>query len=138
MRFFIVGFKDAHEVTMHAKYQVLSILPSQHTNKKALWNSVRDKTVLFNNRLYRLNTKINSWGKDFSSCLKVVPATLLLVCFLSLNESTCQTRKTKFIKKFYQNFGLQTSSRPFCVCKELSKTSIGKWNFWSKLLILDT
>ena len=29
-------------------------------------------------------------------------------------------------KKFYQNFGLKTSSRPFCVCKELSTTSIGR------------
>ena len=26
---------------------------------------------------------------------------------------------------------------PFSVCKELSITSIGKWNFWSKLLVLD-
>ena len=29
-------------------------------------------------------------------CLKVVSATFLLVCFLSLNESTCQTRKNVF------------------------------------------
>ena len=28
--------------------------------------------------------------------LKVVSATVLLVCFLSLNESTCQTRKNAF------------------------------------------
>ena len=45
--------------------------------------------------------------------------------------------KRIFIKKFYKNCDLKTSSRPFCVCKELSTTSIGKWNFWSKLLILD-
>ena len=30
------------------------------------------------------------------SPLKVVSATVLLVCFLSLNESTCQTRKNVF------------------------------------------
>ena len=42
-----------------------------------------------------------------------------------------------FIKKFCKNCGLKTSSRPFCVYKELSTVSIGKWNFWSKLLILD-
>ena len=29
--------------------------------------------------------------------LKVVSATFVLVCFLSLNESTCQTRKSVFI-----------------------------------------
>ena len=42
-----------------------------------------------------------------------------------------------FIKKFFWNCDLKTNSRPFCVCQELSTTSIGKWNFWSKLLILD-
>ena len=35
----------------------------------------------------RVNSKHN---------LKVVSATFLLVCFLSLNESTCQTRKNVF------------------------------------------
>ena len=30
------------------------------------------------------------------------------------------------IIKFYKNCGLKTSSRPFCVCKQLSTTSIGK------------
>ena len=29
-------------------------------------------------------------------CLKFVSATFLLVCFLSLNESTCQSRKNAF------------------------------------------
>ena len=46
-------------------------------------------------------------------------------------------KKKKLIKKFCRNCGLKTSSRLFCVCKELSTDSIGKWNFWSKLLILD-
>ena len=32
----------------------------------------------------------------FQLALKVVSATFLLVCFLSLNESTCQTRKNAF------------------------------------------
>ena len=45
--------------------------------------------------------------------------------------------KKKFIKRFYKNCDLKTSSRPFCVRKELSTTSVRKWNFWSKLLILD-
>ena len=45
--------------------------------------------------------------------------------------------KKKFIKRFYKNCDLKTSSRSFCVRKELSTTSIRKWNFWSKLLILD-
>ena len=29
-----------------------------------------------------------------------------------------------FIKKFYKKRGLETSSRPFCVCKELATTSM--------------
>ena len=40
-------------------------------------------------------------------------------------------------KKFYQNCGLETSSRLFFVCKKLSTTSIGKWNFLRNELILD-
>ena len=43
--------------------------------------------------------------------------------------------KKNFIKKFNKNCNLKTSSRPFCVCKELSTTSVVKWNFWSKLLM---
>ena len=35
-------------------------------------------------------------------------------------------KRKNFIKKFYKNCDLKTSSRFFCVCKELSTTSIGK------------
>ena len=35
-------------------------------------------------------------------------------------------KKKDFFKKFCKNYGLKTSSRPFCVCKELSTVSIGK------------
>ena len=35
-------------------------------------------------------------------------------------------KRKKIIKKFHQNFELETSPRPFCVYKELSATSIGK------------
>ena len=42
-----------------------------------------------------------------------------------------------FIDKFYKNCDLKTSSMPFCVCKELSTNSVRKWDFWSKLHILD-
>ena len=36
----------------------------------------------------------------------------------------------KIIKKFYKNcVRLENSSKPFCVCKELSTTSIGKHIF---------
>ena len=46
------------------------------------------------------------------------------------------SKRNNFIKKIYKNCGLKTSSRSFCVCKELSTTSTGKWNFWSNPLIL--
>ena len=45
-------------------------------------------------------------------------------------------KRKNFVKIFYKNCNLK-SSRPFCVYKEFSTTSIGKWNFWSKLLMLD-
>ena len=45
--------------------------------------------------------------------------------FGNLDNKSDYKRKT-FIKKFYRKCGLKNSSRPFCVCKELSKTSIGK------------
>ena len=43
-------------------------------------------------------------------------------------------KSKNFIKKLDKNCDLETSFRPFCVSKELSTTSIGKQNFWSKLL----
>ena len=42
-------------------------------------------------------------------------------------------QKKKFYQKFYKNCDLKTGSRPFCVGKELSTTSIVKRNFWNKL-----
>ena len=40
----------------------------------------------------------------FGITFKVVSATFLLVCFLSLNESTCQTRKNLFLFHFKSSF----------------------------------
>ena len=38
------------------------------------------------------------------------------------------------VNRLLMEFGkFQTGFRPFCLCKELRKASIGKWNFWSKL-----
>ena len=60
------------------------------------------------------------------------------VCYVNKIWSVIPYYKNKnFMKKFCKNCDLETSSRPFCVCKELSTTSIGKRNFWSKLLISD-
>ena len=39
------------------------------------------------------------------------------------------TKKKKFIKNLYKKFDLETSSRSFRVYKELSRISVGKWNF---------
>ena len=36
------------------------------------------------------------------------------------------SNRNNFIRNFYKNCGLKTGSTPFCVCKELSTTSIGK------------
>ena len=43
-------------------------------------------------------------------------------------------KRKKFIKKFYKNCDLKTISKPFCVCKELSTTSIGNENFEASYL----
>ena len=40
-------------------------------------------------------------------CLKVVSATFLLVCFLNLNEITCQNRKNAFYFTLKALFGLE-------------------------------
>ena len=57
--------------------------------------------------------------------------------FIKFDQFMSYYKRKQFIKKFYKNCVLKTSSRPFHVCKELSTISIGKWNSWSKLLILD-
>ena len=38
----------------------------------------------------------------------------------------CRITKEKIVKKFHKTCDLETSSRPFCVCKELSATSVKK------------
>ena len=43
----------------------------------------------------------------------------------------------EYIEKLYKSNNLKTSFNPFCVCKELSATFIGKLDFLSKLLKLD-
>ena len=48
------------------------------------------------------------------------------VCLMKLVHFMSYSIRNYFIKKFYKNCSLETSSRPFCVCKELSTTSIGK------------
>ena len=46
--------------------------------------------------------------------------------FMKFDQFMSYYKRKNFIKKFPKNCGLKTSSRPFCVCKELSTTSIGK------------
>ena len=52
--------------------------------------------------------------------------------------SLCHITKEKISSEnFTKTAAWKLVSGPFCVCKEWSVTSIGKWNVWSKLLILD-
>ena len=46
------------------------------------------------------------------------------------------SQKEKNIKKIYKNYNLKTTSRPFCICKGLGTTSIGKCNLWITLHII--
>ena len=66
-------------------------------------------------------------------CVRYIFASLLLSLFLVNNLGSKNSMLKKFgqfvsyykrkifIKKFYKNCDLKTSSRPFCVCKELRK-----------------
>ena len=45
---------------------------------------------------------------------------------MKFDQFMSYSKRNNFIKKFYKNCSLKTSSRPFCVCKELSTTSIAK------------
>ena len=52
--------------------------------------------------------------------------------------SLCHTTKEKiYSKSFTKTAAWKLVPGPFCVCKELSTTSVGKWNFGSNLLVLD-
>ena len=50
---------------------------------------------------------------------------------MKLDQFMSYYKRKKIIKKFHKNCGLKPISRPFCVCKELSTTSIEKQNFWT-------
>ena len=64
-----------------------------------------------------------------------------LILLMKFDQFISCYQRNNFIKKSYKDCDLKTSSRTssnaFCFCKELITTSIEKWNFWSKLLILD-
>ena len=60
------------------------------------------------------------------------------VCLWNLTSLYHITKKIIFSKNSAKTATWKlVPDHPFCVCKELSTTSIGKWNFYSKLLILD-
>ena len=52
--------------------------------------------VFQNTRFFIRNFFLRKWALKNTKTLKIVSATFLLVRFLSLNESTCQTRKNVF------------------------------------------
>ena len=60
---------------------------SDHYGQFLLMKNLNNKKKTLQIKKYIIRT---------SKRLKVVPATFLLVCFISLNESTCQTRKNIF------------------------------------------
>ena len=47
-------------------------------------------------------------------------------------------QEENFYQKILQKLRPETSFRLFCVCKELSTTSVRKLNFWSNLLITES
>ena len=51
------------------------------------------------------------------------------ILLMKLGQIISYYKRKNFIKIFYKNCDLETSSRPICVCKELNTTSIGKQIF---------
>ena len=72
-----------------------------------------------------------SWRHFLISLIKLGSNYNLLITF---GQFMSYYKRKKIIKKLCKNYGVKTSSRPFCVYKKISLASIGKWNFWSKLL----
>ena len=66
-------------------------------------------------------------GKKFISFQKI---------FLFSRKSNFRIIDTQLVKQLHKNCQLETTSRPFCVYKELSTTSTGKWNFEVSYLYL--
>ena len=48
---------------------------------------------------------------------------------MKFGQVMSNSKRNNFIEKFCKSCNLKTSSRPFCVCKDLSTSSIGKLNF---------
>ena len=101
---------------------------------KALF--ILEKIKFWNFRYSSFMTSSNAlrWNKKYISLNNLGSKHSLLMKF---GQFMPNYKRKKIIKKFNKTWDLETSSRPFCVCNELGTTSIGKWNFWSKLLILD-
>ena len=74
-----------------------------------------NSTITSPNKLTNKNLKplIKSMSTDFRALLKVLSATFLLVCFLCLQESTCETRKNVFYFTSKALFVLEISNFNF-------------------------
>ena len=126
------------------------ICASLYLNLKESTYQTRKKVFYFTSKAFSLSRKSNfrillfqiSWRHQMPmhktrNTFQWITWEVNTFCEWNL-ASLCHITKEKISSKdFTKNCALKTSSRPFCVCKEWSITSIGKWNFWSKLLILD-
>ena len=79
---------------------------------------------------------------DVIKCLSIKKKYILLnklgskhSLLMKFGQFMLYSKSKNFIKKFTKT-GRKTSSRPFCICKELSTTSDRRLNFWSNLIIL--
>ena len=77
---------------------------------------------------------IKTWNKKYILLSNLRSEHSLLMKF---GQFMAYCKRKNFVKKFHQNWDLKTSSWPSSVSKERRTTFIAKWNFWSKLLILD-
>ena len=72
------------------------------TEQKETINTFKKKPHLFS-LAFTLFNLLQVWALScLACCLKVVPATFLLVCFVCLKSSTCETRKNVFYFTYNQ------------------------------------
>ena len=102
-------------------------------------SETRKNVFYFTSKALSTHGKIKFWNFRLSNFMMSWLNNLGSKHSLLMKFGQCMSypKRNNFIRKLCKNRGLKTSSKPFCVCKELCTISSGKWNFWSNLLILD-
>ena len=86
--------------------------------------------------LFHLRSSVRFWFHDIMKC-QVWNMKYAVLNTSESKLSLVMKFDQLFILNFILNMETSPSSKLLCACKELSTTSIGKWQFWNKLIIWD-